>query len=142
MHLTQHTNYALRVLMYLAVVEGPARIADIAEHHRISRNHLVKIVHKLGQSGYVRTRQGRSGGIELARPARDITIGEIVRLTEDNMALVECFGAATSNCKLIPICRLRNKFAEAFSAFIAILDATTIADVTSNKAMILQALGV
>ncbi len=142
MHLTQYTNYALRVLMYLAVVKKPARIADIAERHAISRNHLVKIVHRLGQAGYVQTRQGRNGGIELAKPAEKISVGEIVRLTEDHMMLVECFGKTDIDCKLKTICRLRKSLTRALDAFMRELDDTSIADISSNPAQILKALSV
>ena len=142
MHLTQYTNYALRVLMYLAVVKQPARIADIAERHAISRNHLVKIVHRLGQAGYVQTRQGRNGGIELAKPAEKISVGEIVRLTEDHMMLVECFGETDVDCKLKSFCRLRKSLVRALDAFMHELDNTTIADISSNPAQIRKALNV
>lgn len=95
MHLTQYTNYALRVLMYLncngGKDGGTVRIAEIAESHDISRNHLIKIVQQLGKHGYISTTRGKGGGIALALPAKDIKVGEIVRLTEDNLLLVECF---------------------------------------------------
>lgn len=142
MHLTHYTNYALRVLMYLAVVEHPVRIAEIADHHQISRHHLVKIVHRLSQENYVRTKQGRNGGIELARAPQDITVGEIVRFAEDNLALVECFGEVETPCKLKPICRLRMVFFRAHEAFMRELDAVSIADISANPEEIIQALSI
>lgn len=142
MHLTHYTNYALRVLMYLDATEKPARIVDIAHDHKISRNHLIKIVHQLARHGYLIATRGRGGGITLARPAEKITVGEIVRLTEDHMNLVECFGSVDSNCKLKSICRLRCLFGKALRAFNDELDRTTIADISRNKIEIKDALGI
>lgn len=142
MHLTHYTNYALRVLMYLEVKQEPVRIIDIAERHQISRNHLIKIVHMLGKHGYVQATRGRGGGVILAKPAHKITVGEIVRLTEDHMNLVECFGAVEVECKVKKICRLRNLFGKALKAFMDVLDEATIADIASNKNQIIKALGI
>ena len=142
MHLTQQTNYALRILMYLAATKQPAKISDIAERHAISRNHLVKIVHRLGLEGYVSTKQGRHGGIELAKPPANISVGEIVRLTEDHMFLVQCFGAQDNSCKLKPICRLRKTFFRALDAFMRELDSVSIADIAGNSTQIRNALGI
>lgn len=141
MHLTHYTNYALRVLMYLEVKQEPVRIIDIAERHQISRNHLIKIVHMLGKHGYINATRGRGGGVVLAKPANKITVGEIVRLTEDHMNLVECFGSVEVECKVKKICRLRNLFGKALKAFMDTLDAATIADIASNKSQIIKALG-
>lgn len=140
MHITHYTNYALRVLMYLAICKEPVTITEIATRHGISRNHLVKVVHCLGQNGYLQTTRGRGGGISLARSAAQISVGEIVRLCEDNMALVECFGDVDSSCKIKQFCRLRKTFAKAFEAFMAILDQATIKDIAANKTEILRAL--
>ena len=142
MQITHYTNYALRVLMYLAVCHEPVRIADIAEKHEISRHHLVKVVHQLGQRGYIKTRQGRNGGIELDRKADAITVGEIVRLTEDKTSLLDCFGAVDTGCKLRPICLLKDAFARAYDAFIHELDHVTVADISCNSDDILDALNV
>lgn len=141
MHLTQHTNYALRVLMYLATVDRAVRIAEIAEAHAISHNHLVKVVHRLAKEGYVHTKQGRNGGMSLAKPAASITVGEIVRLTEDHMNLVECFQGGVSACKILPVCILQRTLVQALAAFMKELDGTTIADVTRNRVELLQSLG-
>ena len=142
MHLTHYTNYALRILMYLNLGQGPARIADIAARHHISKPHLVKIVHQLGQAGYLVTTRGRGGGIKLAKNAHDISVGEIVRLTEDHMNLVECFGQVETPCKIKSVCRLRKTFARALDAFFKEIDAVSIADISSNKRALKDALGV
>jgi len=128
--------------MYLELKKEPVRIQDIAERHLISRNHLIKIVHELSKNGYVNTTRGPGGGVVLAKPANTITVGEIVRLTEDHMNLVECFGAVEVECKVKKICRLRNLFGKALQAFMEILDKATIADISSNKSEILHALGI
>jgi Rrf2 family nitric oxide-sensitive transcriptional repressor len=141
MHITQYTNYALRVLMYLDCNRGPARIIDIAERHQISRNHLIKIVQQLGKHGYVNTTRGKGGGVALARPASEINIGEIVRLTEDSLNLLECFGDVDSKCKLKDICRLQTLFAKALKGFFDVLDEATIADISANRKEIMAALG-
>lgn len=141
MHLTHYTNYALRVLMYLALRQQPVRIAEIAERHNISRHHLVKIVHQLGQSGYVLTTRGRGGGIQLACPPATISVGEIVRLTEDHMMLVECFGEVDAPCKIKSVCRLRKTFARALAAFMQELDRVSIADIAANRTQLHHALG-
>ena len=141
MHITQYTNYALRVLMYLHCNQGPARIIDIAEKHQISRNHLIKIVQQLGKNGYVTTTRGKGGGVALARPAEEIIVGDIVRLTEDNLHLLECFGDFDTKCKLKSICRLQDLFCRALKGFFDVLDDATIADISANRKQIMLALG-
>ena len=140
MQITHYTNYALRVLMYLTISKAPVRIVEIAEKHEISRHHLVKIVHQLGQRGYISTRQGRNGGIELNRPANSITIGEIFRVTEDRLSLLECLGEIDTKCKLKPVCRLKHAFEREHDAFVRELDSVTIADISANSEDILNLL--
>jgi Rrf2 family nitric oxide-sensitive transcriptional repressor len=133
--LTQYTNFTLRTLQLLAL-RHPAIVTvdDIARAHRISRAHLVKVAHILGQKGYIETIRGRGGGLRLARPAGEITVGEIVRLTEGPLELVECFNADTNSCPLLGICTLSRGFQRALAAFMAVLDAMTIADIAANRA--------
>ncbi len=92
MKLTSYSNYTLRVLM-VAAARFPAltTIGEVAEGFAIAKTHLVKCVHQLGSWGYIETIRGNKGGFKLARPAMSISIGEIIRLTEDGFALVECF---------------------------------------------------
>ena len=132
--LTQYTNFTLRALQLLAL-RHPAIVTvdDIARAHRISRSHLVKVAHVLGQQGYIETIRGRGGGLRLARPAETITVGEIVRLTEAPLELVECFNLATNSCPLCGICRLSQGFRQALAAFMAVLDTMTIADIAANR---------
>jgi Rrf2 family nitric oxide-sensitive transcriptional repressor len=128
MRLTSFTDFGLRALMRLA--GEPDRVFstdEIARELKISRNHLTKIVRALSNGGIVVTRRGKSGGFELARPAQDITIGEIVRLLESGQPLVECFRIDGGACSLTPRCRLKGRLAAAQEAFLAKLDSTTLA---------------
>ena len=110
MRLTQWTDYSLRVLMYCAASaqrEQPATIGEIAEAHGISRSHLTKIVMTLSGLGLLETTRGRGGGLRLLKPAQAIVLGEVVRQTESDFTLVECFDAAHNTCRLDGHCRLK-----------------------------------
>jgi len=133
MQLTQFTDYSLRTLIYLARLPEPgmATISEIAEHYQISRNHLVKVANTLANEGFIMTSRGKGGGIKLARPAHMIGIGEVVRLTEPHMNLVECFEVKTSHCRIIRGCFLKAILYEARRAFLGILDKYTLADAAS-----------
>ncbi len=134
MRLTTFTDYNLRVLIYLGLQEGElATISDIAAAYAISRNHLMKVVHFLGQQGYIQTLRGKSGGIRLARPASQINLGQLVRATEVNTALVECFSPDTSECCIAPACALRGILQRSLRAFYAVLDEYTLADILRNR---------
>lgn len=129
MRLTTYTDYALRVLMHVALQNGElVRVADIASGYRISRNHLTKVVHKLGKLSLLSTVQGRSGGMYLARPADEINVGEVVRAFEPDFRLVECFDAGESDCRIQPACALRGAFGEALERFLQHLDSVSLAD--------------
>lgn len=129
MRLTLYTDYSLRVLLYLAVKpEQTATITEIAEHYDISRNHLVKVVHSLGIHGFIATTRGKNGGIRLARSAEAILLSDVVRKTEPDMDLLECFNPATDNCVISPTCRLKSMLYEGRAAFMAVLEKNTLAD--------------
>lgn len=130
MQLTQFTDLSLRLLIYLARLPEPgmATISEIAEYYQISRNHLVKVTNSLANQGFIMTTRGKGGGIQLARPAYTIGVGEVVRLTELNMNLVECFNAPTNQCRLTRNCFLKATLYEAQRAFMAVLDKYTLAD--------------
>lgn len=128
MRLTVFTDYALRVLMYLALdPERRVTIRDVAEAYGISRNHLMKVVNKLSRAGIVESSRGVNGGLWLARPPEEITVGEVVRGTEDDLALVECF-RPDNQCVITPECELKRVFGSALQAFLDTLDSRTIAD--------------
>jgi Rrf2 family nitric oxide-sensitive transcriptional repressor len=138
MHLTRHTDFALRVLIYLGLRPGRlASIREIALAYGISENHLVKVVHGLGQAGFIETLRGRGGGLRLARPAEAIRVGDVVRRTEEDMALVDCFAPAHGTprgCAIGGCCRLQATLEEALRAFMAVLDRTTLADLLEPNA--------
>ena len=133
MRLTQHTDYAIRVLMFAASRysrEGPealSSIREIAEAYGISENHLMKVVHRLAQEGLLHTLRGRNGGLRLAADPTQTRLGEVVRVIEDDMALVECFGSG-SGCPLTAGCHLAAALHGARQAFIDALDRHTLAD--------------
>lgn len=130
MHLTQFTDYSLRVLIYLArnPEAGPATVPEIAAYHGISRNHLVKVVNNLANQGFILTSRGKGGGMRLARPAHMIGVGEVVRLTEPHMNIVECFDPKANACTITRGCFLTGILYEARRAFMSTLDKYTLAD--------------
>jgi Rrf2 family nitric oxide-sensitive transcriptional repressor len=133
MRLTQWTDYSLRVLMYCAASADraePVTIGEIAARHAISRSHLTKIVMTLAAAGYLETTRGRGGGLRLLRPAADITVGEVVRATEGDFALAECFDRAGA-CRLDGRCRLKATLQRALAGYLAVLDGVTLADLVA-----------
>jgi Rrf2 family nitric oxide-sensitive transcriptional repressor len=134
MQLTRYSDFSLRVLIYLAVeTERLATIEEIARAYGISKAHLMKVVHQLGLCGFVETVRGRGGGLRLARPAQEIPLGAVVRATEGNLSLVECFDPARSECAIEPACGLRPVLREALDAFLAVLDRYTLADLVARR---------
>ncbi len=137
MQLTTFTDYGLRSLMYLAAQpEKISSVREIAEHYGISRNHLVKVVHRLAQLGYIASAKGKGGGITLAINPYKLKLGELVRVLEPNMHLVECFNIETNTCKVVNTCQLKHYLYEANSAFIKALDKYTLADAVQSKSLI------
>lgn len=135
MRLTVYTDYALRVLIYVAVHPEPKpTIGQIAASYDISRNHLMKVVYQLGVAGYIETSRGKSGGLRLARDPESIGLGELVRRTEPDFALVPCFDADNALCAITPSCRLRGVLFQARAAFLQVLDSYTLADLVENRA--------
>ena len=133
MQLDKFTDYALRVLMTLAI-RGPARVptSEIAALFGLSENHLSKVATRLAREGFVNSERGRSGGLTLARPAKDILVGDVVRAMKRNDPVVECFGTDKS-CLILPACGLREPLARAQEAFFSTLDRYTLADVTRSR---------
>jgi len=143
MRLTAHTDYALRVLMSLAVMHDRlVTIEELADRHRISRNHLMKVAQTLVGMGLVKGVRGRRGGLALAVPAADIRMGKVVRMLEQDMALVACLGDDQANCAFIGLCRLTGAFRDAIDAFFVELDRLTLADLVTNRAGVRQRLAV
>lgn len=141
MRLTTYSDYAFRALIYLAVRgDEPCTIQEMADHYGISRNHLMKVVQQLGQLGYVETTRGRGGGIRLGRAPAEINLGEVVRHTEDDMTIVECFDPANDRCAISRACRLRGVLGEALAAWLAVLDRYTLADLVENERALVRLL--
>ena len=141
MRLTVYSDYALRMLMYLAVKDDElATIAEIAEAYGISKNHLMKVAHQLGIAGYVETVRGRGGGLRLAMPREAIILGEVVRQTEPDMALVPCFAPVDDDCAIARCCLLRTALTRASDAFFGVLDAYSLADLVRPRSQLREAL--
>ena len=135
MRLTIYTDYSLRLLMYLALRDGSlATIAEIAESYGISKNHLMKVAHQLGVAGYVATVRGRSGGLRLAKPAEAIGLGQVIRHTEPDMALVPCFKPVNAACAIQQCCVLQSALEKACRAFVEVLDRYTLGDLVRPRA--------
>jgi Rrf2 family nitric oxide-sensitive transcriptional repressor len=134
MKLTRYSDYSLRVLIYLAVrPEERATISAIADAYDISKAHLMKVVHELGRAGLVETVRGRGGGLRLARDPSQISVGDVVRSTEDVHELVECFDPEVNRCRIEPVCALHGALDEALEAFFKTLDGYTLADLVSRR---------
>lgn len=135
MQLTRYSDYALRLLMRLALdPERLVTIQEVAADYGISRNHLMKIALDLGRHGFIETVRGRGGGLRLGRPAAQIRLGDVVRATEDSFGLVECFDGDHNQCVITGACRLRGALREALQAFLASLDRYTLADLVARPA--------
>ncbi len=135
MRLTKWTDYTLRVLMHCAATQKrptPLTINEIAQRHDISRSHLMKIVMRLVAIGWVESTRGRGGGIRLLVQPQTLTVGEVLRQTETDFHMVECFDEATNACKLNGRCHLKNVFQDATRRYLEVLDAVTLADLLPN----------
>lgn len=142
MRMTVLSDYSLRVLMYLAArPERLVTIQEIATAYKISENHLMKVVHGLSKSGFVETVRGRGGGMRLGRPPQDISIGAVLRVSEDDFDLVECFGE-NDTCRITNVCRLKRVLQKALHAYLAELDRWTIADIVTRPKLLLDALAI
>jgi Rrf2 family nitric oxide-sensitive transcriptional repressor len=131
MRLAEYTDYTLRVLMYCAArPQQLVTIGELADHHRVSKNHLMKIVNDLARQGVLETTRGRGGGLRLMKDAQQIRVGDVVRAAETDFRLVECFDPATDQCTLTPSCRLKGLFSDALAAYFKELDGMTLAELT------------
>jgi len=141
MRLTHYSNYALRTLMFANLhSDRLCQSQEVADTFNISKAHLVKCVHQLGKWGFLDCKRGRNGGFRLAKPADQITVGQVIRKTEDTLELVECFNSHTNRCPLISHCTLSRALQTAMHNFIAELDNLTIDDITQNKSALISLL--
>ncbi|MES2260056.1 MAG: Rrf2 family transcriptional regulator [Pseudomonadota bacterium] len=129
MRLTSFTDYTLRSLMYLAMHRDRlVTIQDIADLHKISKNHLTKVIHQLGMAGLAETVRGRNGGLRLKREPADINIGAVVRASENDFYMAECFDGEHNTCLFNGACFLKTKLGEATEAYLNVLDGVTLQD--------------
>lgn len=129
MRLTKQTNYALRMLMYCADNQGSlSRVPEIAKTYAVSELFLFKILQPLVQAGFIQTVRGRNGGVKLAKPAEEISVADVLKVTEDNFSLAECFDNAEPNCPLIDFCGLNTALQKALNAFFEVLSVISLAD--------------
>lgn len=141
MRLAVRTDYALRVLMYLALAGNRAvPVADIARSYGISAPHLMKVAQRLAELGYIEAVRGRCGGLRLAQPSRAINLGDVVRNCETDFNLVECM-APSGRCAIEQPCRLRRALARARDAFLAELDRLTLAELVRPNRPLRVSLG-
>lgn len=134
MRLTMRTNLAMRALMHCAVrAPEMLRTADVARACNASFHHLAAVVHALEATGFLHTARGRKGGISLARPAAQISVGQVFRLFEADVPFAECLDPAHNTCPLIDACRLQGLMCRALAAFYAELDAVTLQDLVAGN---------
>jgi Rrf2 family transcriptional regulator, nitric oxide-sensitive transcriptional repressor len=134
MRLSAYSDYSIRVLMY-AALRDPARVTidEVAGAFGISRHHLVKVVHDLGSSGYLRTHRGVGGGFTMGRTPGEIRLGDIVRHGEETETVIDCLDGGRRPCRLLPCCRLKGVLDEAAAAFFEVLDGYTLADLLKQR---------
>ena len=128
MQLTRFTDYCLRVLIYLSHKQELVTIAELTRAYHVSENHLMKVAFELGRKGYLETVRGRGGGLKLSRAPDEIGLGEIVRITEEDFTMVECFDPKSNKCAITGPCRLKGILSKALQAYFAVLDEYTLAD--------------
>ncbi len=134
MKLTDRTDYAFRVLMYLAANGGRlATVGEIAARYGISHSHLTRVVWALGRAGFVETMRGKGGGLRLAQPAEAVAVGAVARLMEGGIPLAECFPGGVGGCRIETCCALKGVLAEAEAAFFTVLDRYTIDDLVRGN---------
>lgn len=143
MRLTRQTNYALRILMYCAANEDRlSRIPEIAAAYSVSELFLFKILQPLVENRLVETVRGRNGGVRLGRPADKISLFDVVRVTEENFAMAECFENDAAECPLVDSCALNAALREALGAFFEVLARHSIADMVAAKTDVRGLLGI
>jgi len=133
MRLSLHTDYALRVLMYLAGADRRTKVAEIAEFFDISRDHVAKVTQRLARLGYIRAIRGAGGGLELAREPKEIQLGSVISDFEGTLQLLECVDAAEIICRIQPSCRLREVLAKAEKLQKDYLDGIRLSDVVQKS---------
>ncbi|KAA9369538.1 MULTISPECIES: iron-responsive transcriptional regulator RirA [Ochrobactrum] len=143
MRLTRQTNYAIRMLMYCAANDGKlSRVPEIARAYGVSELFLFKILQPLVEHKLVETVRGRNGGVRLGRAAKDISLFDVVRVTEENFAMAECFENDATECPLVDSCGLNSALREALNAFFGVLMKYSIADLVKARPNVRALLGI
>ncbi|TKT79134.1 iron-responsive transcriptional regulator RirA [Aquamicrobium sp. LC103] len=143
MRLTRQTNYAIRILMYCAANQGQlSRIPEIAAAYSVSELFLFKILQPLVENGLVTTVRGRNGGVKLGKPATEINLFDVVRVTEDSFAMAECFEKDAVECPLVDSCALNEALRKALGAFFEVLESYTIDDLVKARPAMRDLLGI
>lgn len=143
MRLTRQTNYAIRMLMYCAANDGKlSRVPEIARAYGVSELFLFKILQPLVEHSLVETVRGRNGGVRLGRAAKDISLFDVIRVTEENFAMAECFENDATECPLVDSCGLNSALREALNAFFGVLTKYSIADLVKARPNVRALLGI
>ena len=143
MRLTRQTNYAIRILMYCAANDGRlSRIPEIAAAYSVSELFLFKILQPLVENRLVQTVRGRNGGVRLGKPAADISLFDVIRVTEDNFAMAECFESDAAECPLVDSCALNEALRKALGAFFEVLESYSIDDLVKARPAMRDLLGI
>ncbi len=135
MRLTDHTDYSLRVLMYLNQINKNATLAEISRHLKISRNNLIKVSNQLSKLGYIVSNRGRNGGISLHPKTKKMSLKEIISNTEESFSIAECFSRQKSTCTFLHECKLKKSLSDALHSFLDSLDGTTLDSITPNSSV-------
>jgi len=143
MRLTRFTDYALRTLIYVGVRSPElCSIREVSVRYGLPQSHLTKVVHELGRMGYLETVRGRGGGIRLGRDAARINLGELVRRTEPDFNIVQCFGPGQGRCCIEPVCALGPILEEALEQFLGVLDRHSLEDLLASKRLLAELLSI
>ena len=141
MRLTRYTDFCFRVMIHVGLKgDALSTTREISDRYGISSNHLMKVVYDLNVHGFLETVRGKNGGIRLGRPPREINLGDLIRATEDDMALAEC-QSPDGQCRITSACVLHDALNEALRAFLAVLDRYTLADLLEPRENLGRLLG-
>ncbi len=141
MRLTMFTDYSLRTLMYLSQHQDRVCTArEVAERYNISLNHIVKVVHKLSQLGFINSMKGKNGGITLNRPPEEINLWDLVKKLEPDFTIVECFDSNSNTCRIVSACGLRTIFQDAMQSFASTLAKRSLADAVAKPQVFFDSL--
>ncbi len=132
MRLTRASDFALRILMLLSKTDGALSVDTISKRLALPKSHVMKIVSQLAAGGFVTTQRGRAGGVQINADDADITIGSVVRLIENEFAVVDCLGQSGPQCVFEPRCALKTVMSQATDAFLSVLDQHRIGDIAAR----------